>query len=513
MKKTAKGIIALAAVLAVMGGGYAALKLTEPEDGGDTSASTSSESTPEAETAVLVSDDIPDTEDTSSLGYNVSVIKTVTVKNKDGELHVVQKTAPTEDSAATYTLDGYQDVLMKDSIIGTLANNANGLTSEALIAENCSDLAKYGLASPSATVDIEYESGKKIQLLLGNEAPDGGVTYAMIGGTDTVYTVRDSAVANYSKTIMELVETTVLKAPDELPVVKSLRIEREDMDTDILLKYDDSESNSQYSGGTSAAHYMEEPTFAYLAVERATDITTGMFGLSAKEVYSVHCEDADIAEAGLKEPFCKVTMDCDDGNTYVLLLSEPFIDGDNEKCCYAMIEGGNVIYTVSTENAKWAVIQPVDIASKIFIASYVWNLTDLSVTTNTGGKSEFVLTKKNPNETKDSYTADDFDTKLNGKAFDTERFRKFYSFIISANAEDFALGEEIPSGEPMASLEYTDSYNGAATKIDFYSVSNLNALVVINGESKFFISKSFVETLISNTRILESEDEFVTTWR
>lgn len=512
MNKTAKGLIALSAVLVLLGGGYAALRLTE-DKGGESESSSSSEVSDSGQQVIIISDDIPDGPDDPDAGYQVGVIKTVDVKNKEGELHVVQKSTKTEDSAATYTLDGYTDVVMNDTMIGTLANNANELTSEAVIAENCTDLAKYGLASPSITVDVTYESGKKVRMLIGDEAPAGDVTYVMIDGVDTVYTVRNSALANYSRPILDLVETTILKSPDELPIVKSLRIERGDIDYDILLEYDEKSDDTGYTGGTSASHVMVEPTSAYLAVERSTDVTTGMFGLSAKGVYSVHCEEADIAEAGLKDPFCTVTMSCDDGNEYVLLLSEQFTDSQYGKCYYAMLEGGNVIFIVSEEKAKWATVMPVDIASKIFIGSYVWNLSDLTVECSTGEKAEFKLAKKEPDEKKDSYKSEDINTTKNGESFNSERFRKFYGFLISGNAESFALGEEIPSSAPMVKLEYTDTYTGEKTTLEFYDKSSMTALIAVNGESKFTVTKSFVETLIHNVQILDSDEEFKTTWK
>jgi hypothetical protein len=511
MNKTAKGIIALTAVLALLGGGYAVLRTTEPKEG-EESISSSSEVSDSKQSVMIVSDDIPaDGEESApDRGYDVGVIKAVTVKNKDGELHVIEKTRQSEDSAATYTLEGYDDVTMKDTMIGTLANSINELSSIDVIEENCTDLAKFGLASPLMEVEVEYESGKKVKLLVGNEAPADDATYVMVEGSNTVYTVSTSTFSNYDKTDIDFVDTTVLESPEEMPVVNSLRIQREDMDYDIYLEYDKKSDDSKLSGGTSATHVMVEPTSAYLAVEKATDITTGMFGLSAEEVYCVHCGDSDIAEAGLKEPFCTVTMKCADGNDHVLLMSEPFTDSEHGKCCYAMLEGGNVIYTVSTDTAKWAVIQPVDIASKIFIASYVWNISDLKL--SAGSESgEFKLTKKT-DEDKDSYTSDDFSATYKDKAISSERFRKFYSFLISANAENFALGENVPDSEPMASVEYTDSYNKETVKLDFYDYSSMTALITVNGESKFFITKSYVDTLIKNIKSIESEDEFITTW-
>lgn len=509
MRNSVKGIIGLSAALVVLGGGAAALMLTEPKDGGGSSEPESSGT--EQQIKVLIHDDKVTGTDPETGADLKGVIKTVDVKNPTDEFHVVQKTSQTEESAATYTLDGYQDIAMNDSVIGTMANNANGLTSENVVEENCSDLAKFGLEVPIITVDIEYETGTKYRMLIGDEAPVGDVSYVMIDGVDTVFTVRNSALANYRKTLFELVETTVLKAPDEYPNVNSLRISRDDMEDDILLEYDEKSEDSEYSGGTSAVHVMTEPTFAYLAVEDSTDMVTGMFGLGADGIYAVHCSKSDIAEAGLEKPYCTVTMDCDDGNKYELLLSEPFADDDG-KSCYGMLKGGNVIFIIDAEDAKWVSVKPVDIASRIFIASYVWNIPELSVTC---GKDEydFEIERIDPDEEVDKLTAENFSVKLNGKDFDSERYRQFYSFLISAHAEDFALDEEVPAGDPMASLKFTDSYTGETFEFDFYEKSSMQALITANGESKFTISKSYVETLIENAGNLNSDTEFKTTWK
>lgn len=501
MKKSVKGIIGLSAALVVLGGGYAALMLTQPEE--TTEENSSSESSePEQNNIVLIHDD--NAEDSKG------IVRTVDVKNASGELHVVQKTPATEDSAATYTLDGYQDIEMRTAVIGTLANNANGMTSADVIEENCTNLVKFGLDSPEITVDIEYETGTKYKLLIGNEAPTGAVTYVMLDGNDTVFTVNNSTLANYSKTFMELVDTTVLKSPDETPVVESLRIERKDLDYDIFLEYvyDD----NKYKGGTSSSHIMKEPVEAYLGVERASDVITGMFGLYADGIYSVHCEESDIAEAGLENPFCTVEMDCDDGNDYKLLLSEPFTDSEYGKCCYTMIEGGNVIFIINTEKAVWTTVQPVDIASTMYIASYVWNVTDLKLSADEKEYS-FEIFPVDAENVPESPKSSDFNTTLNGESFDSERYRQFYSFIISGNAENFAFDEEIPAGEPMAQLEYTDSYDNKKRTFAFYEYSPMTAIIAVDGESKFFIAKSYVETLIDNAERLDSDEDFVTTWK
>ena len=510
MKKTGKSIAALAGVLALMGGGVAYLMYTKPAEEDPVPAQMPGS---EKQEVIIIKDKTITEADPETGIMDTGVIKTVDVTNKEGELNVIQLTGRTDDSAATYTLKGYEDVLLNTTLIGTLANNANGLVCTDLIEENCTDISKFGLDKPEITVDITYESGSRVKMLIGDESPTGTDTYVMIEGENTIYTVRDSALLNYHNKAVDFMEKTVLEAPadDNYPEIKKVTIEREDIDYDIVLELLP-KTDDKHSGGTSASHIMTSPVEAYLAVERSADVTNGMFGLSASAVKAVHCDEKDIKEAGLDEPFCTTTMECSDGKKYTLLLSKPFDDSDNGKCCYAMMKDGNTIFTVKTERAKWATIQPIDIASKIFIAGYVWNITDL--TAKAGNTVEtFKVERKDPEVELDSLQSSDFVATRNGQDFDSERFRQFYAFLISASAEDFAFEEDYPSGEPMAEIEYTDKSKGKTTKIEFFDHSNLTAIVAVDGKSKFFISKSYVNTLIDNIGRIPTDEDFVTTWK
>ncbi len=507
MNKTTKSIIGLGAAVIVLGGGLAALMLTEPEDkeNDEKSISTSEESSEAYGEGILLIKD-------EKAGDEESIIKEVTVKNDSDELHVVMDSAPTEDSAATYTLDGYEDIPLNTAVVGTLANNAGNMITGAIVDENCDNLAKFGLDTPQAEVEVKFQTGTVKKFMVGDEAPANSETYVMLDGENTVYTVATSYVANYIKKLDEFIELTILAEPpeDSYPKINSLKIEREDIDYDILLEYDKNVDDGKYSGGTSATLVMVEPTDAYLTVERSEDITNGMFGLQADGIYSVHCKESDIAEAGLKEPFCRVTMDCDDGNNYVLLLSEPFTDENNKKCCYAMFENGSIIYIVDTENAKWCTVMPIDITSRIMIGSYVWSVTDLSIKT-ADTVEEFVIEPKDKNA--ENSKATDFNVTRNGEPFDSERYRQFYSFLIDASAEEFALDAEIPNTAPAVSVEYTDSYLKKTTKIEFYDNTAMTMLIAVDGKSKYICSKSYVDTLIENIKRIGTGEDYITTWK
>ena len=503
MKKQAKGIIALSALLAAMlGGGYAYMKLSPEDKDGDSSSLVLLATEADGQGTLLVSDN-----------GETGTVKTALVKNAADEIKIVMKDAPSEDGLpATYTLEEYKDLDVNTALVGTLINNCNGLKAQSVAARDCTDLAKFGLDKPSATVEFTYESGNTVKFYVGDKAPSGQTVYVRVDGSNDVYMVESSLVANYSKTNNELIEKTILSKPsdEDMPIIKSLRVEREDMESDILIEYDKS-SEDTYSGGTSSAHKMVEPTESYLTVDRSTNVVSGMFGLTASGIYALHCKEADIAEAGLSEPFCKVTMDCDDGSTHVLLLSEIFTDDSGSKCSYAMLEGGKVIYTVSADKAEWLTVQPVDIASKMMIAAYVWNITELSASGG-GEKAEFTVSLKEDAEKSETRSADDYIVRKDGEEFDTERYRTFYSFLVSANAEEFALGVPVPEGEPAAVVKYTDSYTDKTNTFEFYDDSVMRSLIVVNGESKYYCTKAYVNTLIENIKRIGTGEDYIKTW-
>ena len=148
MKKQVKGIICLSAVLAVLGGGFAFLKLTEPAE--EESSESSQLSYPDSKEGA----GITIVTDSEEEGAPLGTVKSAVIKNAEGEIKVklLEKANEDEGTSNTYTLEGFDDVNVNTSMVGTLVNNGNGMESSALIAENCTDLAKFGLDKPEVTM-------------------------------------------------------------------------------------------------------------------------------------------------------------------------------------------------------------------------------------------------------------------------------------------------------------------------------------------------------------------------
>src|SRR5215469_15231143 len=166
------GLIAAAVVLAALTG---VLYWSDHHTAKETSAATSITSSPKM--LSLKEGDVSRIEITKKGADIVSL-----QKNDDGKWQI---TAPK-------TLGADQDSV--SSILSTLSS----LNSDRLVEDKASDLKQYGLAEPALELDVTSKDNKSQKLLVGDDTPTGGGTFAMIAGDPRVFTI-----ASYTKTSVD----------------------------------------------------------------------------------------------------------------------------------------------------------------------------------------------------------------------------------------------------------------------------------------------------------------------
>lgn len=497
MRKRTLGIIGGSAAIVVLGGAVAALSLTAPSDA-DTAEEESVTEETDAATVVTLTSEEPE---------NVSKI---TISGVNGDFTINRVQEATEDDDAVYNVEGWEDLPQNTSVLWTLANNTASFETSDLVEENCTDLQKFGLDESNCVhATLYFDDNTSYSFRLGNTVADTDYTYFAPEDEDTVYTVKTSLVANFKKTAEDFLSTTVLEEPedDEYPIVNYLTIERKDMDYEFRLDYDESANDEDTTGGTAASHVMTEPIDAYLSLDRSTPVVTGMFGLSADSIAYIHPEEADLEATGLDDPFGTAVMDCDDGNTYVLNIGDSFQEtdedtGDTTTEYYFQLEGINAIYTLNEDDLVWATVTPTDVASKLVLASYVWDIGTLDVSMEGGEDFHFEVSGDSQN---------DAVVTLNGTTTDNERYRGFYAFLLNTTGENVELDGEF-SGTPLASIHATTQTGLFDKQIDFYGIDDFEVLIVVDGKSAFTCRKSFLDTLEYNMGIYDTDEEYKTNW-
>ncbi len=487
MSSGVKYLIAGAAVVALLGGGVFAMKMTDPEKNAEENSETSSS---ESETLAPVytgsSDDIVSIE----------------VKNDAGGYTFTRKTKATGEAQAVFTVEGLDGIALDSNLVDGFAVQAKELVPNKIIAEKADDLSNFGLDKPKAEVTVTYDgdSAGKTVILVGNDTP-GGDIYVKTKDSDTVYSVPSGFVKSYTYEKEYFISKTVLENPSEkeMPVVNSITIERPDLEKPIVLEY----TGENKSGGTSATHVMTSPVKAYLDVSKSSDYTHGLFGLTADTVLSASPTEAELKVAGITEPTCTVTMKCDNGRTYVLKTGIPYAGAEGAESGYTgYFEGTNIIWKFSSAALPWVTVEPKDIMSSLVFGSYIYDLKSMEITA--GGKTK-----------KFEFTGNDADTykvKLNGSDFDTERYKSFFQAVIKAPAEEICTSDE-GIGELKASFKLTYNNGEPDETIEFYATDGNKMIIKKDGVTSFKCLASFAErSLLPNISALEGDTPFVTNW-
>ncbi len=438
-------------------------------------------------------------------------VASIEVTNSKGSYTIVRISEADEEAgtSAVFGVEGWEDLPTENAIAGTLANNIASLTANSIVMEDCDNLDKYGLGEDAVKGKLNFDDGSTFEFRAGTTLADGENDYFAIEGDNTVYSVKTSLVSNYKRGAEDFLSKTLLPAPaeEDYPIVNSLTIERENMEEPIVLTYADYADDDDSLGGTAASHEMTEPIPAYLSVERSTDIITGIFGITAEKILKLYPEDADMAQYGLDEPFGTAVMDCDDGNTYTLIIGDRYTEKDEETGAETVLypvalSGVDGIYAMKEEKCYWATVEPTDLASSLVLATFVWDIEELR------------LSAPGMEEMKFDITGEDVESavvKLNGEKVDAERYRKLYTFLLKTTAEGVALNEE-PVGEPEATLYFRTESGSKEQEICFYKQDAFNCLITINGESSFRTRASFIDVFKENMELFDTDEEFVTTW-
>ena len=487
MSKNLKSLLIAIAILILLGGALLIIILTnKQEDSGliDTDS---------------IMEDLLDDEDTMiMLNSEISEdVTEITISNTENFKVYLQS----EDN---YTIEGFEDINLDTGLISTLVNNASELSANSLVEEDVSDLEKYGLANPNAQVTMHYANGTEFIFSIGSVSPmDSSQTYCEVNGN--VYLVKTSLMANYQKNSLAFISNTVLEFPEQQPIVESMRITRQDLDYDMYIEYDYANAEDDSAGGNFSTHIMLEPVTVYLNLERTSDITNGIFGLTAVEIAKIHPSETDLSNTGINEPFCTVTMNCDDGNNYILHFGKQYTTENDTEAYYAYLEGTNIIYGIAKTRAVWTTVLPNDINSANIFTTNVWHIGTLDITTSNNQELHFVCSGEN---------ADNYTVTKNNQSCDTERFRLLYKFLLNIYGEELFFETDLPTTNPDVEIHLTTQDQNEDYTISFYKLTDMNALIAVNGMPTYKVRSSCIDTIWHNLEIFDDfEEEFSLTWQ
>jgi hypothetical protein len=94
--------------------------------------------------------------------------------------------------------------------ISTILYALSPVETDRVIEEKAGDLKMYGLAEPAVEVSATGKDGKPQKLLVGDDVPTGGSSYAMLAGDPRVFLISSSAKTNFDKGLKDLRDKRLL---------------------------------------------------------------------------------------------------------------------------------------------------------------------------------------------------------------------------------------------------------------------------------------------------------------
>ena len=451
-----------------------------------------------------ISSDVSHDEDESSHNHeeeSLSVlsgkkedVRSVSVKNSKGSFTLDNPLS----GKANLTIDKLSGINQNETLVKSMLENSANLEAEKLVEENAEDMGKYGLKKPCAQFTVKYADDTEKTVLIGDESVDGNSRYLKVSDEKKVYLVKNSKVTYYTDDYTSFVSNSIFPQQDQNQEYGRLTISRTDLKYDMVFE-DDPTSNT----AMASSQVMTSPVFAYLDVNISTDITHGMWGLTASGCEAVKPDEKTLKKYGLDKPVCTVNFKGDDYN-YTLNVGNPIYGAESgsttvgEKeiygyyCTVSGNSGTDCIYRIALGNLPWVTVKADEIKSDVIIARFLADLDSITLS----GEKNFRFSLESTGTSEEN--ADTKSVTLDGKELDVENFKTFYQGMIACPSIELCFDE--PKAENKYLTVELHAKNGEKQILEFYKDTSRRTIMKNNGKTSYRIENTWVQTLMDNAQ-------------
>lgn len=445
----------------------------------------------------------------------------LTVKNALGEYEITA----TGDEENPWTIADISKAPLISANLTSTVENAVSITAKQFV-EETEDIAKYGLAEPTAEVFVEFSDGTSHSFRVGDDVPNSTTTVYMTVDGKNVYTCNKSNFNTMTSDKFGFVNTTVIPEYNQSSgeeVIK-MTVERTDLEEPLIIETNPADDDS---GIQVYAYRMTSPYSAYADLADAPNFMYSIFGLTAESAQWVGLDETDYLAAGLNEPTCKITVETN-LKTYTITLGTALVNKTTDengaektevKGFYGISsEVPDVLYLFNASDIAAVTVDPKNLISKYFLMPYIYSLESAEYSDKEGRSFtlgfETIKGEETVNENGETVKAENtYNHYLNGEKGDTELIKDMYQYMISAAGEDLYL-EEGGRGELLATITYTYADKSRGKDIvEFYASENDRKVIIsLNGENLFKTRQMYVTQLYSNVDSFLSGGEIVQTY-
>lgn len=120
-------------------------------------------------------------------------VKQIEIRHHDGETIVLKM-----GDGSRWSITAPQPLAADQAAVASITSAVVNLSSDRLVDANAANLPSYGLDPPRLSVTFTMADGKTHTLLIGEDTPTEGDTYAMLDGDKRLFTI-----ASFSKTALD----------------------------------------------------------------------------------------------------------------------------------------------------------------------------------------------------------------------------------------------------------------------------------------------------------------------
>jgi len=132
-------------------------------------------------------------------------ITQVTLKKTGGDTTVLDKSA-----GGKWQITEPKPMRADQDAVKSLVTAVGTLNGDTTVTDKATDLSAYGLSTPILDVTVTKKDGKSQDILLGDDTPTGGGTYAKLAGNPHIYTIASYVKSNIDKSSNDLRDKRLL---------------------------------------------------------------------------------------------------------------------------------------------------------------------------------------------------------------------------------------------------------------------------------------------------------------
>ena len=410
---------------------------------------------------------------------------------------------------SSWTIEEITSINQNKTLIDDVISKCGLLEASKIAEEDASELAKYGLDEPLASFTVSYNDGSSKTVLVGDTAPDTKYSYVKLEDSSTVYMMLNVRLSHFIGGANEFAALTLIPKPAsdaEWPDYGKETITRSDWDYQVVFENDPKDIE-----GMLSSQVISEPIFAYLNITGSSEVTHGMWGLTASACECVAPSDEQLKGYGLDEPRCTVTLKGDDYDYKLKVGGEAFDPTVAEQdtpvllgyyCTIEGVTGCNAVYVIPEASLPWINFKIEEVISNLMTTNYLVDLAEMSIEFD-GEKTVYEMTTNGGSTDTDENgkAADVTAVTADGKDIDVYEYKSLYQYIMSCPTNEICFDD--PEGEAQVVIRETRK-DGGEDVIELYKDTARRYVVKLNGKTSFRIQSTWVDNLKTNMENLKN---------